>query len=52
MLICSTFLVAPDDFFDPGATILQAIGGKGRLTSGSLIIFLRLEKAVDEVLLT
>lgn len=39
-------------FFAPGGAILHAIGGKGRFTRGSLIIFRRLETAVDDVLLT
>lgn len=48
-----TFFVMPVDFLDPGgATILQAIGGRGRLIRGSLMIFRRLETAVEEVLLT
>lgn len=47
-----TFLFTPEAFLDPGGIILQARGGKGRLISGSLMIFRRLETAVDEVLLT
>lgn len=44
-----TFLEAPAAFLEPGATILQAIGGKGRLISGSLMIFRRRDTAVDDV---
>lgn len=47
-----TFLFTPLAFLDPCGTILQANGGRGRLISGSLMIFRRLETAVDEVLLT
>lgn len=47
-----TFLFTPEAFLDPGGIILQASGGRGRLISGSLMIFRRLETAVDEVLLT
>lgn len=44
-----TFLEEPAAFLDPGATILQAIGGRGRLISGSLMIFRRRDTAVDDV---
>lgn len=44
--------MTPVDFLDPvGATILQVIGGRGRLIGGSLMILRRLEMAVEEALL-
>lgn len=47
-----TFFVTPLAFLEPGGNILRAIGGRGRLIKGSLIIFRRLETAVDDPLTT